>query len=283
MYYRLWQSYSKLDFLRQRARIGGDSFTHFVYPVRRGDGKIAPDVCSFLNFRHRNMVGGDGYGSVGCQILDFANPAHIRFRQIEWMDLDAEAVSRWGRPLGGNWYWSAAYGTVDSARETIRMLKRMSDPNDVLCSNVKFPMETGAPDFFWGDYVSQNVAFKDGENRVMMSFNQWNRGDKPHKDHVAYIYVRRPECIQYLRVRHNDTGSKGEEEKAWGVRSIEIGPWLVLQNGSPFDKQIFVFPKRFSGGAEILGKGKRAPSESMWLKPGETLVVKAVHPDHRGR
>lgn len=274
MYYRLWQSYPKLGFLRERAKIGGDSFTHFVYPVRRGDGKIAPDVCSFLNFRHRNMVGGDGYGAVPSQVLDIGNPAHIRLKQIEWMDLDAEQVSRWNRPLGGNWYWSAAYGFIDGAKGTVRMLQRMSDPADPLCANVKLPMESGMPDFFWGDPVSQNVAFKDGENRVMMSFNQWNRGEKPHKDHVSYIYVRRPECIQYLRVRHDDTGSTAEAEKPDGVRSIEIGPWLVVQNGNTRETTSFPLPKHFTGGVNVLGGAKRANDYSLKLKPGETVVLR---------
>ena len=79
-----------------------------------------------------------------------------------------------------------------------------------------------------------------------------------------------------MRVRHNDTGSAGEEEKPNGVRSLEIGQWLVVQNGNPREKASFALPRRFAGGVAILGSAKRAPERVLRLKPGEAVVLKAT-------
>ena len=208
-------------------------------------------------------------------MLDFENPAHIRLKQIEWMDLDEAAVSRWCRPLGGNWYWSAAYGFIDGAKDAIRMLKRRTSPHDALCANVKLPMESGAPDFSWGDAVSQNVAFKDGENRVMMSFNQWNRGDKPHDDHVSYVYVRRPAAVQYLRVRHDEmTATKAGAPIRGACHSLVLGPWLVVQNSDPGKGVDFRLPDGFARSAVDLATKKPVKSAVLSLAPGETRVLK---------
>ena len=275
MYYRLWESYPKLGFLRERAKIGGDAFPHFVYPVRRHDGKPSVDVCAYLNFRHRNMIGGDGYGPSQCQLLDFENPSHIRLQQLDWIGLDEKAIARWEAPRAGNWYWSAAYGFMDGAQDRIKILRRMTKPGDPLCAKVRLPMESGEPDFVWGDPRAQCVAFKDGESRIMMNFNQWRHSEQPKAGGTAYVYARRPAAVQYMRVRHDELleDAKGGAIR-WGCHSLALGDWLVVQCSDQKKGVDFCLPDGFSRGAVDLATKKPVKSAVLRLAPGETRVLK---------
>jgi len=272
---RLWQSYQKLGFLRERAKIGGDAFPHFVYPVRRHDGKPSVDVCAYLNFRHRNMIVGDGYGPSPCQLLDFENPSHIRLQQLDRIGLDEKAIARWEAPRAGNWYWSAAYGFMDGAQDRIKILRRMTKPGDPLCAKVRLPMESGEPDFVWGDPRAQCVAFKDGESRIMMNFNQWRHSEAPKDGGTAYVYVRRPAAVQYMRVKHDELLKNVRGDVVlWGCHSLVIGDWLVVQCSDPLNGVTFRLPHRFAGRCVDLATKKFVRSTSISLGPGETRVLR---------
>lgn len=272
MYYRLYQ-HAGYPFAKERARIAGNGFSHFVFPVFTAEKTHGYAICSFLNTRHRNRVGGDGFPPCYYQALVFRNPIHIRLFQLNYMDMKPGDAQGWGHPTGGNWFYTEAYEFMRNTREQLDLIKELSDPNSPLCADVKLPTEHGSPNFVWSDEVAQVVSFKDGDKLVMMSFNQWHSG---WGSGIAFIEFQSPEYDQFLRIPHNATRNKEGNVLLFSYHSLVLGDWFIAMNANFKDAVKVQPPASFVKNANKLvnlATGKEVKSSFM-LPPQTTIVIK---------
>jgi len=279
MYYRAWRAWKK-PYLRERAKIGGNAFIPFVRPV---EGPLYFRACGYINFRHRNFLDGDVYHPTDIQVLDFKNPAHIRLWQLENIDLSEESVKSWRAPGPGNWFWMMAYEFSDSLRNRIRMCRELADPKSPVCADVHLPMERGQPDFVAGDEVAQTVAFKDGEERVFLCFNFRNHKETPDAEGRALIEVRGSRGDQFLRIPHHVQAEADGKPLSFGVGSLVLGDWFIVQNCDFKSTVRVALPKNWLGRdfcAVDLATGRQLP-RTVSIAPQSTLVVKRRVPSER--
>lgn len=266
MYYRLFQ-HAGYKFAKERARIAGYGFSHFVFPVYTENKTHGYAICAFLNTRHRNRVGGDGFPPCYYQALVFRNPIHIRLFQLIYMDMKPGDAQGWGHPMGGNWFYTESYEFMRNTREQLELIKELCDPESPLCADVHLPTEHGQPNFVWSDEVAQVVSFKDGDKRVMMSFNQWHSGH-------SFIEFQSPEYDQFLRIPHDATRDDKGNVVFNAFHSLVLGDWYIAMNANFKDAVKVQVPASFAKNAnELVNLATGKEVKRTFMLPAQTTIV----------
>ncbi|HRR05988.1 MAG TPA: hypothetical protein P5105_01790 [Victivallales bacterium] len=220
-----WYLYklSGYEEFKKISSIAADGFIHFVYPVFRDDNKPEWKIDGYLNWRHR-MRGGTNFGPSIPAATEFKNPYHIRLLQLEYSGLTISDINNWRGATEGNWFYQSMMGFLREIHERKKLFKNFP-ANDVL-----LPMESGAPDFVWGDEIAQVVSFKDGERRVMLCMNQWYKDKKASG--YAFIHYLSPEFDTYAIIPHKIP----EDKNMFSLNQLCYGDYFIVMN-SNLDKK----------------------------------------------
>jgi len=247
--------------------IAGNGFTHFVYPVFREDGKPEWKIDGYFNWRHR-MRGGSGFGpSIPCAV-EFKNPYHIRLLQLQYSGLTPDEINKWGGAAEGNWFYQSMMGLLKEMPEKLKLF------SDFPAEDVMLPMESGAPDFVWGDEIAQVLSFKDGEKRVMMCMNQWYKDRKASG--YAFIHYLSPEHDIYAVVPHDIPIDKN----MFALNQVCFGDYFIVMNSCLDGKTETVeIPADWAHGARKiinLGTGDPLEEKHFTVKAQDTHVFKRI-------
>ncbi len=272
MYYRFaMQGGKDYEFCRKRADVTGTALGTLIFPCFSPDkrylGWAAP---SFLNHRHRNILRGDGYGPNFYLAYFENNPIHIRMYQLQNMYFNENSIN-FGPARKGNWFPTDAYNVATGSRLAAKVLEELSNPKSPFCDDVHFPMESGQPDFYWGDESCHILCFKDGEKRVFMTLNQF------HRMGLVYADIQVNGMRQFLRGRcENLTKNKDGNPEYWGVSTLVLGDWFIAVNGHPHERLFAPIPADFRQNAIIhdLQTKQRVRSTRLSMKPFSTIVLK---------
>ena len=265
-----WHLYkmSGEESLKRMSGVAGSGFTHFVYPVFRDDEKPEWTIDGYINWRHRMRAGGGFSPSFGC-ILASRNPYHIRLLQMNHSGLTSEDINNWKGAEEGNWFYQSMMGLLRQIQEKRQVFRDF--PND----DVMLPMESGAPDFVWGDEIAQVVSFKDGETRVMMSMNQWY--NKNIASGYAFIHFLSPEFDTYAVIPHDTTKSRN----MFSLNHVYYGDYFVVMNSrlDGISETVNISDEWAQDTAKIvdLNTGMPLASRTFPIEAQKTYVYKRVY------
>lgn len=272
MYYHVYEQTGR-KFAKDRARIAGDGFSHFVFPLWTEEKTHQVSISSFLNTRHRGSVVGDGFPPCLYQALVFRNPLHIRLFQLEYMNLREEDIEKWTHPSWGNWWPSSSFGFMRYAELRMKLLEEFCDPKSPLCADLKLPTEYGSPNFVWGDEGAQVVSFKDGNKLVMMSFNQWHN---EFGSGYSFVEFQSPEYDQFLRIPHGCERDGEGRVLFHGLQTLTLGDWFIAMNTDFKETKTVELPSSFARNASgfVDLNAKKKIGRRFRLPPQSTIVVK---------